>query len=181
MFQWKIIIGIIVILGGIAVVGSYILGAVKNPDSASALWGGVSKKVIPYYVLGMIFSAIAFLATAYYLFFKVDAASVKILGFLDFRFFLFIYLLILVPSALWMPLTIKMVQNPGAGTAYGIRIVLILVAIGSFLMFVSLLTLMPKVLDWSFYLAVIGSGLFFLHTAVLDATLWTILFFRKYS
>jgi hypothetical protein len=181
MIQWKIIIGVIVILGGIAVVGSYIIGAVKNPDSASALWGGVSKKIIPYYVLGMFLSAIGFLSTAYYLFFKIDAASVKVLGGLDFRFFLFVYLLILIPSALWMPLTIRMVNNPSAATALGIRIVLILVAIGSFLMFISLITLVPKVLGWAFYLSVIGSAFFFLHTAVLDASLWTILFFKKYS
>ncbi|MGM0368697.1 MAG: hypothetical protein ACQEP2_09085 [Actinomycetota bacterium] len=180
MLHWKIITAIVVIVGGISVIGSYIIGAIRNPVGASALWGGVSKNIIPYYVLGMVLSAIGFLATAYYLFFKIDISSVKILGGLDFRFFIFIYLLILVPSALWMPLTIRMVNNPSSGLVAGIQIVLILVAIGALLMFVSLLTLSPKVLDWSYYLSVIGSGIFFLHAAVLDASLWTTLFFRNY-
>ncbi len=180
MFQWKIIISIIVVLGGIAVVGSYIIGAVKNPNGASALWGGVPKSAIPFYTMGMFLSAIGFLATSYYIFFKMDAVSVKMLGGLDFRFFSIIYLVILIPSALWMPLTIKMVNNPSAGLSAGIRIVLILVAIGSLLMLLAFITLKPKVLDWTYYLALVGSAFFFLHTAVLDALLWTTLFFRNY-
>lgn len=180
MLQWKIITGIIVALGGLGVVISYIIGAVKNPESASALWGGVSRNVIPFYALGMILSAIGFLATAYYLFFKIDALSAKFFGALDFKFFIIIYLLILIPSALWMTLTIRMVKNPGIGLEAGIRTVLILVALGSLLMLLSLITLRPRVIDWTYYLAVVGSVFFFLHTAVLDATVWTILFFRKF-
>lgn len=180
MLVWKIITGAIIMFGGIGVVASYIIGAIKNPVGASALWGGVPKNVIPLFALGMIFSAIGFLATTYYIFFKVDAAQVRIWPGLDFRFFVAVYLLILVPSALWMTLTVRMVKNPGPGFEAGIRTVLILTAIGALLMLISMATISPRITDWSWWLAVIGSAFFFLHTAVLDAVIWTILFFRKF-
>ena len=180
MLTWKIVTAVIVVLGGIGVVSSYIIGAVKNPVGASALWGGVPKNVIPYYTLGMFLSAIGFLATSYYIFFKVDAADVRVLQALDFRFFIIVYLLILVPSALWMTLTIRMVKNPNPGFAAGIRTVLILTAIGALLMLLSMITINPRVMDWTWWLAVIGSAFFFIHTALLDAIIWTILFFRNY-
>jgi len=180
MLTWKIITGIIIILGGLGVVSSYAIGAIKNPNGAQALWGGVLKNLTPLYTLGMFVSAIAFLASTYYIFFKIDASSVSIWPRLDFRFFIVVYLLILVPSALWMTLTVRMVNNPGTGFEVGIRTVLILTAIGSLLLLISLATLTPKVVDWTYWLALIGSALFFLHTAVLDAVIWTILFFRNY-
>ena len=181
MTQWKIITGIIIVLGGLGVVGSYIIGAVKNPDKASALWGGVSKNLIPLYALGMVLSAIGFLASTYYIFFKINASSITIWPGLDFRAFSVIYILILVPSALWMTLTVRMVENPGTGFSIGIKTVLILVALGALALLISLITIRPKVLDWTYWLAVIGSGFFFLHAAVLDATIWTILFFRRFT
>ncbi len=181
MLQWKIITGAIVVLGGLWVVASYIIGAVKSPVGASELWGGVPRSIIPLYTLGMFLSAIGFLASAYYIFFKLDASLVTIWPGLDFRAFSVIYILILVPSALWMPLTIRMVNNPSTGLSAAIRTVLILVAVGSFALLFSLITVRPKVLDWTYWLALVGSGFFFLHTAVLDATVWTILFFRKFS
>ncbi len=180
MLTWKIITGVIVVLGGIGVLSSYVIGAVKNPNGAQALWGGVSKNLIPLYTLGMFVSAVAFLASTYYIFFKINASEVTIWPGLDFRFFIVVYLLILVPSALWMTLTVRMVNNPGPGFEAGIRTVLILTAIGSLLLLISLATLTPKVVDWTYWLAFIGSVLFFLHTAVLDAIIWTILFFRNY-
>ncbi len=180
MLNWKIITGIIVVLGGIGVVASYVIGAVKNPNGAQALWGGVSKNLIPLYTLGMFVSAVAFLASTYYIFFKLDASSVTVWPGAKFWIFTVVYLLILIPSALWMTLTIRMVDNPSTVFEIGIRTVLILTAIGSLLLVISLATVSPKVVDWTYWLALIGSSLFFLHTAVLDATIWTILFFRKY-
>jgi len=177
---WKIITGVIVAAGGIGVVASYIIGAVKSPVGAAALWGGVPKNVIPLYTLGMVLSAIGFLATTYYIFFKVDAAQVSVWPGFDFRVFIAVYILILIPSALWMTLTIKMVENPGPGFGAGIRTVLILTALGALLMLVSMATINPRVVGWSYWLALIGSAFFFLHTAVLDAVIWTVLFFRKY-
>ncbi len=181
MLQWKIITGIIVVLGGIWVIASYIIGAVRSPVSASELWGGVPRNIIPLYTLGMFLSAIGFLGSVYYIFFKLDASAITIWPGLDFRAFSIIYILILVPSALWMPLTIRMVENPSIGLSAAIRIVLILVAIGSLALLVSLITVKPKVLDWTYWLALVGSSFFFLHTGVLDATVWVILFFRKFS
>ena len=52
MLTWKIITGIIIVLGGIGVVSSYAIGAIKNPNGAQALWGGVSKNLIPLYCSG---------------------------------------------------------------------------------------------------------------------------------
>ncbi len=168
MDQPKLITIIIIALGGVLVLGSYVQGMVANPGKASALWGGVPKSALPAYTVMMLLAAVGYLLFTYFLLFRASPLGVNP----DFRLYAVIYAIILIPSALWMPLTVQMVSQPSPVTWFAIRLALILVGLAAFAMLYSLITIKPRPQDWSYWAAIAGSSAFFLHTAVLDALIW---------
>jgi hypothetical protein len=97
---------------------------------------------------------------------------VKVAGRFGYRIFPLIYALILVPSALWMPLTFAMIQEPSAGLWFAIRLTLASVGLGSLMLLTALLSLQPRSPKLAHRLAVAGSLAFTFQTAVLDALVW---------
>jgi hypothetical protein len=97
---------------------------------------------------------------------------VKIADRFDYRIFQSIYAMILLPSALWMPLTFAMIQDPGAGLWFAIRATLFVVGLGSLLLVSALLRLEPRTPRMDYRLALVGSVAFAFQTAVLDALVW---------
>ncbi len=172
----QIVLLVINILGGIAVIGSYILGLNGQSGGANVLWGGVPSSLRPVYTVSMIISALGYFAFLYYILFRLDPVQTSIAGISGFTLFYIIFLSILIPSALWMPLTKMYVSNPSMGVWIGIRTVLALVGLGSIALAWALLTLQGKVPGVAHWLAVAGSAYFALHTAVLDAIVWVALF-----
>ena len=172
----QIILLIINILGGAAVIGSYILGLKGQTGGANVLWGNVPINIRPIYTVSMILSALGYFAFLYYIFFRLNPAQISIAGVSGFTMFYVIFLGILIASAFWMPLTNMYVSNPGTGIWIGVRIVLAVVGLASIALFVALLTLQGKVPGTAYWLAVAGSGYFAFHTTVLDAIVWAALF-----
>jgi len=172
----QIILLIINILGGAAVIGSYIFGLNAPTGGANALWGGVPQNIRPIYGVSMILSALGYFAFLYFILFRLGPAETSISGIFGFSLFYAIFLVILIPSALWMPLTNAYISNPSPGMWIGIRTVLALVGIGSIALVWALLTLQTKIPGGSYWLAVVGSGYFAFHTAILDAIIWAALF-----
>jgi hypothetical protein len=176
MATQHIILLVINIIGGVAVIGSYIFGLSAQSGGANVLWGGVPANTRPVYTVSMILSALGYFAFLYYIFFRLDPAQTSIAGISGFTLFYVIFLLILIPSALWMPLTNVYVGNPSTGIWIWIRTVLALVGLASIALVLALITLQGKVPGASYWLAVIGSGYFAFHTAILDAVIWAALF-----
>jgi hypothetical protein len=172
----QVILLIINILGGAAVIGSYVLGLKGQSGGANVLWGAVPNSLRPVYTVSMILSALGFFAFIYFILFRLVPGEVLIGGRFGFSLFYAIFLVILVASAFWMPLTNAYVGNPNTGMWIGIRTVLALVGLGSIALMLALLTLQTKVPGISYWLAVAGSGYFAFHTAILDAIVWAALF-----
>ena len=175
MGRQRLILLLINILGGAAVIGSYILG-LRGESTADVLWGGVSESVRPVYYVSMILSALSYFAFLYFLLVRVDPAKVVISGRFGYSVFYPIFLLILIPSAFWMPLSNLYVNDPGTGTWIAVRVVLALVGLASIALAWALLTLRPNNRGASYWAAVAGSCYFAFHTAILDAILWATLF-----
>jgi hypothetical protein len=171
-----IILLIINVIGGAAVIGSYIFGLKGQSGGANVLWGAVPNSLRPVYTVSMILSALGFFAFIYFILFRLVPGEVLIGGRFGFSLFYAIFLVILVASAFWMPLTNAYVGNPSTGMWIGIRTVLALVGLGSIALMLALLTLQTKVPGISYWLAVAGSGYFAFHTAILDAIVWAALF-----
>jgi len=172
----QILLLIINITGGAAVIGSYIHGFMTHPGSGDALWGGVTGWLRSAYGISMILAALGYFAFVYFLLFRIDPSEIQIAGRFGFILFYFIFIGILLPSAVWMPLTHSMVSNPSSSLWIWIRIVLVIVGISSLALVWALLSLQPKDNGPFYWLAVAGSAYFAFHTAILDMLLWPLLF-----
>jgi hypothetical protein len=180
MASWsynQIVVLVINVLGGIGVIGSYVIGFLTHPGKgADALWGGVPNQIRLFYTLGMVLSAIGYFAFSYFILFRVNPNGLKIAGTFNYLAFALIYFVILAASTLWMPLTYAMIGNPANGTWIGIRTVLALVGIGALMLVLALVTMRPRELSVAYWFAVAGAAIFCLHTGILDAIVWPALF-----
>jgi hypothetical protein len=124
----------------------------------------------------MVLSAIGYFAFLNLLLLRVDPREVTIGGRFGYSILYPIFGLMLIPSAFWMPLTNLYVNEPGAATWAGIRIVLFLVGLASTALAWALFSLRPGNRGKAYWAAVVGSCYFAFHTLVLDAFLWAALF-----
>lgn len=159
-------------LGGVAVLGSYAHGLLRHPLTRDDIWGGVPEWLKPYYTISMLAAAAGYFLFTYFIFFRLDPRTTRVAGRFDFRAFNWMYTLILLPSALWMPLTFAMLDAPSAPLWAAIRIVLGLVGIGSLGLIAALFLIDADRRGPAFWLAVLGSVAFAVQTALLDALVW---------
>jgi hypothetical protein len=162
----------VILAGGTLVVASYLHGILTHPLTKGSIWGGVPQTIRPLYSVSMILAALGFFLFTGFIFFRVNAGQTRVARRYRFEAFTLLYLMILIPSALWMPLTFAMLESPSQGLWWAIRAGLILVGAGSVLMFPALLTLRPVKRGWPFALAILGLTFFALQTAILDALVW---------
>ena len=120
----------------------------------------------------MIISAVSYFLFIYYILFRIDPATSHV----SYYYFYAIFLVMLVASAFWMPLTNMYVNNQSAGIWASVRGVLALVALGSIALTWTLIALHPDTRGIGYWLAVAGAGYFAFHTTVLDAITWAALF-----
>jgi len=162
-------------LGGAAVLGSYAYCLLSYPAQVGDFWGGVPEGLRPVYTANMFFAAAGYLAFTFFLLFRVERPLAASQPFVLRRANL-LYAAILVPSALWMPLTFAMLETPSAGLWLLIRAVLATVGIGSVAMLVGLIQVPRGPSPLARRIAIAGCAFFTLQTAVLDSIVWTILF-----
>jgi hypothetical protein len=171
----KLALLMINVAGGIAVLGSYVDGFLTHPGSASALWGKVPAFLLPFYTASMFAAAAGYLAFTFFILVRLDPDKMGA-GRFSYRAFLWLYAAILVPSALWMPLTFAMLAAPSPVIWAAIRIVLAIVGLATVGLFIALLGTRPENHRWARGLAIAGSVLFFIQTGMLDAVVWPAFF-----
>jgi hypothetical protein len=119
----------------------------------------------------MCLSAIGYFFFAPYIALRVDPSRRYLSGRFGYSVFHALIILVMIPSALWLPLTSLMLSNPDPLLWVMIRIDLLLVGIGSLGLFMVLLRMQPPH-QRGRGLALIGLIPFCLQTAVLDALIW---------
>lgn len=169
----KRLLMVIILLGGLAVIGSYVFGILAYPDDADALWGGVPEAMLPFYTANMLLAASGYFAFTYYIFFRLDPARTRVFRFFGFGFFNVIYASILFPSALWMPFTLLAVIQSSTIWVWAVRLALWIVGLGSLALLFAIWKKDPGQSLWAHRLAVIGSIFFCVQTVVLDGIVWT--------
>jgi hypothetical protein len=165
----------IVSLGGAGVLASYACSLGVGPATRAGLWGGVPSRLIPAYVASMVLATGGFFAFTFF-FWRLGPDGTQIAGQFGFSLFSGLYVVILVPSALWLPLTSAMVEQPSRSLWLGIQLVLALVALGSVALLMALLSLRPRQPATGYWFAVVGALAFCIQTVVLDLGIWTSLF-----
>ena len=163
------------IIGGTLVLGSYLIVAVTYSGEISDFWGGVAKDFIPFYTVFILLAAPSYFLFSYYVFFVIKTDTLIINRF-GYNIFHLIYGLILIPSALWMPLTAQALNNESGFTILLIRLVLIIIGVSSIVLTFILAKHMDKAHKLPYTLAIIGGILFSMQTAVFDAILWSMQF-----
>jgi hypothetical protein len=167
---------VVMLMGGLGVIGSYAQGLISHPGSIKVLWGKISGPFRTIYFISMLLSALGYFAFAYYLLFRVDPATALVTDTLGFEVFFAAITGMLLFSSLWMPFTYSYVDKPNKGTWLMIRVVLFLVALSSCALVWALLSLHDKTPPGPYWVAVVGAGYFALHTTMLDAFLWPVLY-----
>jgi hypothetical protein len=162
-------------VGGVAVLGSYVEGFLTHPASSSALWGKVPAILLPFYTASMLAAAAGYLAFTFFILVTLDPEETGA-GRVPYRAFLWLYAAILVPSALWMPLTFAMLAGPSLLLWATIRIALAIAGLASLGLFVAVLAVKPARHRWARGFAIAGAILFFIQTGVLDAVVWPAFF-----
>jgi len=164
------------VIGGAAVIGSYVLGVQGQPGGLNALWGGVPGSIRPVYGVSRLLAAAGYLAVLYFVFFRLSPEQVSFGGRFGFGLLYLVFVGILLPSAFWMPLTNMYLAGASTGLWVAIRTVLALVGLASIVLVCALYSLHGQQGGTAYWVAVAGSAYFAFHTAVLDAIIWAALF-----
>ncbi len=129
----------IVLIGGVAVLGSYAWGILAIQNATQILWGDVPAIIRSFSTVGMFTGALGFFAYSFFILFKLNPDDTRIYSRFGYTIFNFLYIAILIPSALWLPLTFLAVQNNNSMVLWLARLDLIVVAAASILLLLALL------------------------------------------
>jgi hypothetical protein len=164
-------------LGGAAVLASYAHGLASS-ETRAALWGGVPEALRPLYTASMALATAGYFAFGFFVLFRLDPGRTRVAGGFGFGALHACYALILLPSALWLPLTARMLAAPGDALWLAIRGALALVALGSLGLVMALASAQPASGRGVRAVALAGALAFSFQTAVLDALVWPAYFPR---
>lgn len=123
---------------------SYIYGLRAHPRQGALLWGGVPAGWRPLYTLNMFLAAFGYLAFTYFIFFHLDPETVRVGRSSGFGLFNMLYLAILIPSALWMSLTFRMINSPSPQLWNLVRLDLAIAGLASLLLLWALWVVTPN-------------------------------------
>ena len=160
------------LVGGPAVLGSYVYGIMSYPHTAHLLWGDVPEAVIPFYTANMFVAAAGYLLFTWFVLFRIPPDSTTVLGRYGYGYFSVATAVILLFSAIWMPLTLWVMDHSRPDLLVLVQMVLMASAIGSIMMTVGLCKAQPVANGWGWRLALIGALAFCSQTVVLDALVW---------
>jgi hypothetical protein len=168
----QIILGVINIVGGTLVIGSYVVGIRLHPSTRDSAWGGIPAPLKLAYIFSMLLAAAGYFAFSNFIIFRLDPEYIRDANSFGYSMFILVYCLVLFPSALWMPLTFRMLDKPNRILWYAIRLTLAVVGIGSLGLLALLIIVNHNEATWVYGLAIAGSVAFCIQTAVLDALVW---------
>ena len=178
--MYKITLVLINLIFGSLLLFSYYNGVTKNPDLSAKLWGGVPESLRTFIVASMFISAIGYFFFTTNFVLNVNLEEKKFLGKFPGWTLHIVYLLILIPSALWIDLTFQYLKTGVPLHWVYVLSALYCVGLSSILLF--LFVVDSGNTTQSIYLfSVIGAGFFVFHTMFLDGLLWTIFFHSPFK
>ena len=159
-------------VGGLAVLASYAWGLSTHADASDVLWGNVPHSIRPLYTISMVAATVGYFAFLHFLFVSLPSTLATPTQRRWHAALPWVFAGILVPSAVWMPLTFAHAAAPSARTWLLIRLVLLVVGLSSVVLATSLVRWAPRTALRAWRLAVAGAIAFSFQTAILDALVW---------
>jgi len=164
------------VVGGVAVLGSYVHGLTTHPETRDLLWGDMPEPLKHVYGVTMWLATAGYLMFMYYVLFRVDAAKVRVGKPFGFGVINACCTAVVVASALWMPLTFVYLGDPSSTLWFLIRVDLIVVGIGAVGLIVAFFNLSPRPTGEVGVVTIVALLLFALQTAFLDPFVWPAFF-----
>ena len=158
-------------VGGAAVLGSYAHGLATHPDTSGELWGTMPLELQAVYGVTMLLAAGGYFFFSYFFVVRTDADQARF-GRYGFGLINALYAIVLVASALWLPLTFAYLETPSPALWMTIRVDLLAVGLASFGLLLALFVMKPRAEGPAAVFALLGLVLFCLQTAFLDALVW---------
>ena len=173
----KVSLVLINLFFGSLVLLSYYNGVTKQPELSAKLWGGVPSIIQPIIVGSMFISALGFFFFTYN--FLVHAGpKTLLLGRFNYWTLHLIYLLVLIPSMLWINLTFKYMLSGTSFDWFAVVLALFCVAIASVFLFLFTIDMKSDGNTFIYLASVVGVSFFTFHTLFLDFLVWTV-FYHK--
>ena len=158
---------------GAAVLVSYVWGIRQFDDPTTALWGDAPTIVKSSAVATMPLAALGYLWVVWgHLLWQSDFSSSKLRGRDVAWLIVGIDAIILLLSALWMPLTVAAIQRQSDFIRYCVFVLLWIVAGATIVAIWALAAMETTAPSWSQRLAVAGALAFAFQTVVLDGIVW---------
>ena len=176
----KLILILINIIFGSLVLFSYYNGLSKYPGLSKQLWGGVPELLRPYIVYSMFIAALGYFFFTYNFLANVDLSSIKFLNRFSSWSLHIVYLLILIPSSLWINLTFKYMKSGLPLDWIYVLCVLYCVGLASIILFLFVIDSGDSKKSLIYLLSTLGVSFFVFHTLFLDGILWTIFFNKEF-
>jgi hypothetical protein len=104
----------------------------------------------------MFLAATGYFAFTYFILFRPNPGETRVFRRFPFDLFNVLYAAILLPSALWMPLTLFALEGSSLGFVWAVRIVLVIVGLASVALLFALLKVEPCLPRSAHRLAVAG-------------------------
>lgn len=168
------------LVGGSAVLGSYIAGLYFYPDTRSSLWGSLGETSQKTFVISMVIAAIGYVIFILFMGFTKDGNQFS-------QYFIWglfspglVCALFLIFSAIWMPATIAYINT---NNIIWWVITVGVLWISAFWVLTLLIGIILSGLDRSTpftLLAILGLGYVVFHCLILDAIVWVIKFPKLY-
>ena len=167
------------VIGGISVLGTYVIGITLFPEHRDDLWGGVQGKLRNVFVFSMLIAAAGYLTFAYVSIFQEGISSDKI-GVAD-RSFLIILIsgIFLFSASLWMPTLLAYILSDNNLWWIGSITSLWVTAIS--LLGLSVIVGFSPIFGLSSiskYLSLIGLVYITFHCLIIDGFIWVLLFHK---
>ena len=173
----KITLLIINVILGSMVLYSYYSGLNKEPELSLKLWGGVPSILQPIIIGCMFISALGYFLFTYNFLINADVDKLFLNKFTYWSLHV-LYLLILIPSMLWINFTFKYMKSGDIFDWYIVVAILFCVAIASIILFLFTIDMNFENNMFIYLSSVIGVSFFVFHTLFLDGFIWTV-FFHK--
>lgn len=164
---------IINLIGGIAVLGGYLVCLYVYPDQREALWGGVQSGWQSVFTVSMLMAAAGYLVFSYGILFKSspDGFSSK---YLDTRHAISLLCMVfLISAAIWMPATISYLKTNNS-IWWILSVTSLWITAISLFTVTTLVIVCPLTIPSTFYRVLTISGISYItfHCLILDAIIW---------
>ncbi len=160
------------IIGGIAVLGGYVIALINHPETRNELWGGVPENLRFWITIFMFISAFGYCFAMYYLIFDEGLFLNFFWGKFDYKLIKILLIIFLLTAALWIHTAFIYIESGSKLYWNFVQLELWLTGISAFLIMIGIATAIGVKNSNLHLYSILGLSAISFHCLALDAFLW---------